>query len=149
MHSKQKGNIAFTATILELQKNGFNVFTELGDLSKVDLIAEKNGKFVTIQVKYCQEINGALELPLRKSGPNGYKYIYSENDINWFSVYSSLSEKIYWVRSKEACVNKTVFIIRTLPVKTFKEQYKQRNADKFSISKLLRDFTQGTCNGDD
>jgi len=43
MHTKHKGNIAYSSVVLELQKHEFNVFAEIGDYSKIDLIAEKSG----------------------------------------------------------------------------------------------------------
>lgn len=56
MHSKLKGNIASTTTVLELQKRGFNVFSEIGDYSRIDLIAEKNSILRKIQVKYSNSV---------------------------------------------------------------------------------------------
>ena len=65
MHNKQKGNIGVATTVLALQKHGFSVFSELGDYSRIDLIAEKEGKLKSIQVKYAKNTNGKLILPLR------------------------------------------------------------------------------------
>ena len=111
MHSKLKGNIAETAVTLELQKNGYNVFTEIGDYSRIDLICEKDNKLLKIQVKYSAN-KGKMILHLKKSGPNGYKYTYNEDDVDWFAIYSPYYDVIAWVSSEEACKNKNAFTIR-------------------------------------
>jgi hypothetical protein len=116
-HSKQKGNIGQSATIKEIHKLGLNVFVELGDNSKVDLIVEKNGKLVTIQVKYSTEFEDRVVLPLRKAGPNGYRYSYTENDVDVFSVYLPSADKVIFVPSKLACQNNRMFTIRFKPSK--------------------------------
>ena len=43
-HSKQKGNLGFSATLKEIHKLGYNVFTEIGDYSKIDMIVEYKRK---------------------------------------------------------------------------------------------------------
>lgn len=148
MLSKQKGNIGFTATVLELQKHQFNVFSEIGDLSRIDLIAEKNNKLVKIQVKYATEKNGTIALYVKKSGPNGYRYTYSNKDVDWFAVYCSTNGYIYWVKADKACENKVTFNLRISPSKNNQKE-QVNNATEFDIDGLLRDFTQSACNGDD
>lgn len=111
-HSKQKGNLGYSATIKELHKLGVNVFVELGDNSKTDLIVECDGKLVKIQVKYATEKNGKVILPLKKSGPNGYRYTYTTNDVDIFSVYLPTLDKVLFVPSILACKNKKSFDIR-------------------------------------
>lgn len=39
MHSKQLGNLGETIVAASLIKKGYSVFTQLGDLSKIDLLA--------------------------------------------------------------------------------------------------------------
>jgi len=139
-HSKQKGNLGYSATIKELHKLGVNVFTELGDFSKIDLIAEINQKLVKIQVKYATEKNGMVTLPLRKCGPNGYKYTYNENDIDLFSVYLPALDKIIFIPAKLACQNKNTFTLRVT-----KGEHKQvrecHTIDEFSnLNEILLSF---------
>lgn len=147
MHSKMKGNIAQSSVVLVLQKNGFNVFSELGDLSRIDLIAEKNGILKKIQIKYCGTGNGTVGFKTYKNGPDGYSYSYSSSDIDWFAVYDSKTEKIGWVKSEEACKNSAGVTLRLLPPKKG-----IRLIDDYDINGFLRDFTQGTeppINGED
>lgn len=148
MHSKQKGNIGFTATVLELQKNMFNVFSEIGDYSRVDLIAEKNGILKKIQVKYSTGECGSISLNLVKSGPNGYRYTYDKNDVDWFAIYSPETDKVYWLSFEDVKSIKKTFTLRLIPAKN-NQKSGTHEASDFGISRFLRDFTQDTCNGDD
>jgi len=143
MHSKQKGNIAFSSVVLELQKHCFNVFTEVGDYSRVDIIAEKDSKLIKIQVKYAHDENGQMILNLEKSGPNGYRYTYTKNDVDWFAVYSPSTEKIAWVSADEACEQKRQFSFRLTPPKN-KQCVGIHLIEDYGIDRLLRDFTQDT-----
>ena len=111
-HSKQKGNLGFSATLKELHKLGYNVFIELGDNSKTDLIVETDGKLIKFQVKYATENNGIIVIPSKKCGPNGYRYNYTENDIDMFSVYLPNHDKVIFVPSSLVCKNKTGLTIR-------------------------------------
>ncbi len=114
-HSKQKGNLGFSSVLKELHKLGVNVFSEIGDLSKIDLIVEANSKLVKIQVKYANDKNGVASLSLRKAGPNGYRYTYTPQDIDVFAVYLPELDKVVFVSAKLACQNRREFSIRTKP----------------------------------
>lgn len=111
-HSKQKGNLGFSATIKEIHKLGMNVFVELGDYSKTDLIVEVGSTLVKIQVKYAAEKDDTATLPLRKCGPNGYKYKYTKDDVDLFSVYLPQRDKVIFIPSSVACQNANSFMIR-------------------------------------
>lgn len=97
MHNKQKGNIGEAATALFLLKKGYPVFTELGDLSRVDLLTIINDKCYKIQVKNAarETNNGSFTFSTFKSGPN-YSYRYKKEDVDIFAVYiSSIDELIF------------------------------------------------------
>jgi hypothetical protein len=111
-HSKQKGNLGFSATLKELHKLGYNVFTEVGDYSKIDMIVEVKNKLIKLQVKYITDSNGKVTLNLQKSGPNGYRYKYTELDIDLFSIYLPTLDKVIFVPAKLACKNTKAFSIR-------------------------------------
>jgi hypothetical protein len=142
-HSKQKGNLGYSSTIKELHKLGVNVFVELGDYSKVDLIAEFEKTLIKIQVKYATETEGFVTIPLRKCGPNGYKYVYAEDDIDIFSVYLPIKDKVIFVPSKLACKNKNSFSIRFDDSKN-KQQGRIHFIREFeNLEKILRDISLG------
>ena len=95
-----------------------------------------------IQVKYSNDKNGSITLKLEKSGPNGYRYTYTEDDVDWFAIYSPKFEKIAWVSSKEACKTKS-FAARIIKPKN-NQQSGVHFIEDYTIDGLLRDFTQDT-----
>lgn len=88
-HTKNLGSIGELRIATKLIENGYNVFTQLGDNSEIDLIAEKNGELKRIQVKTTEKIkNGVMKFTLVKSRMNSkckYKEYY--NNIDAFGLY--------------------------------------------------------------
>ena len=148
-HSKQKGNLGFSATLKELHKLGYNVFSEIGDYSKIDIIVEYNSKLIKIQVKYAKEKNGIATLPLRKSGPNGYRYLYKVSDIDIFSVYLPDQDKVLFIPSKLACENRNSFVIRYKDSKNLQKSKVHHINEFLDLDRILRDFTLDIYNFDD
>ncbi len=143
MHSKQKGNIGAAEVIRVLAEAGISVFIELGDFSKIDLIAEKGGIMRRVQIKYCGQKKDTAILELIKSGPNGYRYHYKETDVDWFALYHPYSNSVYWVSAAEACKMKATFTIRVVPTKN-NNTVNINNAADYTIDRMLRDFTRDT-----
>jgi len=138
IHSKHKGNLGSSATIKELHKLNYSVFVELGDLSKVDLIAERDKKLIKIQVKYVDDSKEGLTsvvLPLIKKGPNGYRYAYTTFDIDLFSVYLPKRDKVLFIPSKIACKNRSMFNIR---LKKSKNNQTERTHDVSEFEDLQK-----------
>jgi|SRR6185369_4026822 len=98
MHTKRKGNIGQLAMALFLAKHQYSVFTEQGDISKIDVIAEKDGKVLRFQCKSATPKNGVLSLPLKKSGPN-YVHYYDAKDFDYFSLYDLENGSLYLIQS--------------------------------------------------
>ena len=86
MHSKRKGNVGQFAVGLELTKLGYSVFTEEGDISKIDVIGEKQGKLIRIQVKAITPVGGSLICKMVKAGPN-YRFSYKKDMFDYFAIY--------------------------------------------------------------
>lgn len=135
MHSKRKGNIGQFAVGLALTKLGYSVFTEEGDISKIDLIAEKNGELIKIQSKAVTPIDNCIKIPLKKSGPN-YQFYYNCKMFDYFAAYDLEDDKVYLVSSEILKSNNTLFNLR-------KEKSKngQKNgihfAEDYLIEKVL------------
>lgn len=103
------------------------------------MIAEKNGILKKIQVKYVGSNLNVLYVLVDKSGPNGYRYTYCENDIDWFVVYHEHSEKIAWIKIGEALVNKRGLTIRLTPVKNGQKKGVHL-IENYSIDNFIKDF---------
>lgn len=86
LHSKQKGTIGELAVAKYLTTMGIPVFTELGDLSRIDLVADIKFRLVKIQVKACITKNGKVDIYSYKTGPN-YSFTYNKDDVDVFAIY--------------------------------------------------------------
>ena len=87
LHAKIKGNIGEAIIAADLMKLGYSVFTEMGDNSRIDLIAAKDNDLIKIQVKSRKSNDvGAVEISNRKAGPN-YRYKYQPDDVDVFAIY--------------------------------------------------------------
>lgn len=91
------------SVVKELHKLNLNVFSELGDLSKIDLIVETEKQLIKVQVKYARLKDQRINLSVRKSGPNGYRYNYTTSDVDMFAVYCPDTDTVYWIPASEAC----------------------------------------------
>jgi hypothetical protein len=111
MHSKRKGNIGQFAVGLALTKLGYSVFTEEGDISKIDIIAEKNGKLLRIQSKAITPIDNKLILNLKKSGPN-YRFKYEQGVFDYFGIYDLQDGDVYLVPDSVLLENDHTFNLR-------------------------------------
>lgn len=116
MHSKRKGNIGQFAIGLELTRLGYSVFTEEGDISKIDIIAEKGGQLIRIQSKAITPVNNKLILNLKKSGPN-YKFQYECGMFDYFGIYDLEDGNVYLVPDSVLSENTNAFILRKTPAK--------------------------------
>ena len=111
MHSKRKGNIGQFTVALELSKLGYSVFTEQGDISKIDLIAEKDGKLIKIQSKAITPTDGRLVVPLKKSGPN-YSFIYEQGIFDYFAAVDLEDKKVYLIPDMVLANHNSSFVLR-------------------------------------
>lgn len=136
MHSKRKGNIGQFAVGLALTKLGYSIFTEEGDISKIDLIAEKGGRLIKIQVKAVTPIDGCIRLSLKKSGPN-YQFSYNQDMFDYFGVYDLEDDKVYLVSSEILKKNNSLFNLRKEYAKN-NQNNKVHYASDYEIDKVLR-----------
>ena len=135
MHSKKKGNIGQFAVSLSLAKLGYSVFTEEGDISKIDIIAEKNNQLLKIQCKAITPENGCLQLSLKKSGPN-YKFHYTPEMFDYFGICDLEDYKVYLVSSAILQKNNNGLNLRKIPTKN-NQKTKVHMASDFLIEKVL------------
>jgi len=99
LHAKNKGNIGEMAIAKDLMLQGYSIFYELGDNSKIDLIALKEEKLIKIQVKaYTSKKGECVEVKGYKYGPN-YKFKYKAKDIDVFAIYVLDLDKFFYLKS--------------------------------------------------
>lgn len=136
MHSKTKGMRGEFAVSKYLADNNYPVFKELGDLSKIDLITEVDGKLIKIQVKAITEKENKIEVHPRKSGP-GYEFHYTEEMVDIFAAYILNKDVLFFVSSKEICSNRSS-VTFSLQEPKGKNQHKARMvSDYLDFKKAL------------
>ncbi len=94
MHSKNLGSIGELTISKRFIELGYNVFTSLGDNSEIDLITEKDGKILKIQVKSTLKVNnrGVMVWNIARSRLNykgSYKKFYSSIDAYALYCYEN------------------------------------------------------------
>lgn len=108
MHPKTQGILGEVAVAKNLIYQGYPVFTEIGDLSRVDLIVLVNRISIRLQVKtYANSSNGTAFLTMRKHTLDPrYDYVYEEGDVDIFSLYIVDRDLIVYIASSEATSNR-------------------------------------------
>ena len=141
MHTKRKGNIGQLAVAASLSKLGYSVFIECGDISKIDLIAEKNGKIIRIQCKALTPKDNTLQLAFKKSGPN-YQFYYDLTEFDFFAIFDLLNNNVYLINTKNIVGKKSITLRLS---KADNNQNKHINtANQYLIERVLRDYEQDT-----
>lgn len=135
MHSKRKGNIGQFAVGLELTKLGYSVFTEEGDISKIDILAEKDGKILRIQAKAITPTDNCIRLHLKKAGPN-YCFSYKPEMFDYFGIYDLEDGKVYLVSSDILLKNKNRLNLRKTKAKNNQTTHVRMACD-FEINRVL------------
>lgn len=114
MHTKTKGSIAEMAIAARLLQDGWKVLLPIGENNRYDLVAERGGKFVRIQVKYVTPKNGVLDVNCRSS--NNWSVLhYSPEEIDAIGVYGSNDGATYFIPVNK--INRSSFKLRITETK--------------------------------
>lgn len=143
-HTKQLGDIGQLAVALEMKKRKHSVFTEMGDLSKTDLVVLVNDRLpIRIQVKTATvNKNGSIVLSRKKDGPN-YRFKYETEMVDLFALHCLDTGETAFVTSQELCNHSAGMTFRIKPSKN--GQLKGcRFLEDYSFERALRDYTQST-----
>jgi hypothetical protein len=132
MHSKRKGNIGSFGIGLELAKLGYSIFTEEGDISKIDIIAEKEGTIIRIQSKAITPKDDCLVLELQKCGPN-YRFKYEVGFFDYFGIWDLTNHKAYLVPSTILVDHNKAFKLRLIS----NNNHKVNMASDYCLNKIL------------
>mgnify|MGYP000660449587 CR=1 FL=1 len=106
---KVMGTIGESLVVTQVLENQNNVFTEFGDNCKVDLIVmDSEGTLHKVQVKASDRETRSpdvTKLYMKKKGPNGHRYTYTKEDVDWFAVVDMPTKKIAWIKCCNIEVN--------------------------------------------
>lgn len=141
LHTKQSGNLGELIIAADLTRQGYFVFTELGDICKSDLIALDNDYVpIKIQVKCLSTKNGAIQIKSSKSGPN-YHFKYESKHADVYAIYVQDKNTILYISNTELLEYKTLTIrIENTKNKQTKKINKSENYSDFK--RVLRDYTR-------
>lgn len=141
VHRKDFGTIGELTVARHLLGQGYSVFSEYGDNSKVDLIALVDNVPIKIQVKSCNSSKGKVSLFLKKNA-KGYEYRYNTKDCDIFALYVYYLDRIAFISSKEALEYRSVISFRINEASVNHNQYEPRLFDDYAdIKEALRDYT--------
>ena len=134
MHKKTKGSIAESAVATQLMKEGWHVLVPYGENTRYDLVAERDGRFLRIQVKYVTPNNGALYVNCQSS--NNWSVLpYTAKEIDLIAVYDAVSGQVYYVPI--CSIRKSAMLLRLDPTKN-NQKAKVRFAKDFSVLREQR-----------
>ena len=114
MHKKTKGSVAELAVALRLMKEGWQVLIPYGENTRYDLVVERDGRFLRVQIKYVTPKDGVLRVNCRSSN-NWSVFQYTSEDIDVIAAYDAQSEQSYFV--PVAQLRKGAIRLRPLPPK--------------------------------
>ncbi len=143
LHTKQLGAIGVLRVATHLMSQGFSVFAELGDLSRVDLIALVDCQPIKIEVKTRNLSSGKVTVDSRKSGP-GYRYRYRANDVDVFAIYIPQRDLVLFLNVHQILSAKSTTVIRMEKSKNNQSKGIHWFADYLDFKQALRDHTQST-----
>lgn len=95
--------------VARLIENGYKVLMPIGEDNRYGLVAERENRFIRIQVKYVTPKNGAMEVNCRSSN-NWSVLCYSEKEIDVIAAYNGKTGDIYYIPVSE--INKSTFKLR-------------------------------------
>jgi hypothetical protein len=125
---KVKGDIAELAVAKKFIEDGWRVLFPYGENHRYDLVAEKDRRFIRVQVKYATPKNGVLEVNCRSS--NNWSILhYTSKEIDLIVVYNPKNQKIYYLPVSE--INYSEIKLRIEPSKN-NQKSKIHFAENFS-----------------
>lgn len=99
-NTQVKGDHAELRIASKLKRYGWSVLFPYSESERYDLVAEKDGEFVRIQVKSSKFDGTSVTFPCycsnsSKSGNN--RTDYTKDDIDGFAVYNLQIDECFWV----------------------------------------------------
>ena len=139
----KKGTLGEIAVCKELLQLGYEVFIEIGNHSKVDLIVlDEKFKTYKIQVKTVKSKNEIVEVYSTKSCLNPkYNSTYTIEQVDIFAVYVIDKDFVFYIASKEILTNSKSSKFRLSESKNGQTINIRYTKDYLNFEKALRDYT--------
>jgi hypothetical protein len=142
----RKGTLGEIAVCKELCRIGYDVFVELGNHSKVDLIVlDENYQAIKLQIKATHSKNDVVEVYSVKNCLNPkYNSIYTSDQIDIFAVYVYDKNFVFYITAKELLKNGKCSKFRLSECKNKQKKNVRFASDYLDFKKALRDCTPHT-----
>jgi Holliday junction resolvase-like predicted endonuclease len=122
---KTQGSVAELFVAQHVMGLGWRILFPFGENCRYDLVAEKNGSFVRVQVKYTTPKNGALMVRCRSSNNWSVKS-YTSEDVDCIASFDPVNLRVYFLPI--SCANNTCVSLRLHPSKNRQEKRIQHAA---------------------
>ena len=104
---RQIGAVGVARVVGALFRNGYSVLTPLEDFTGYDLVAEKDGKFIRIQVKTTTKPEGdKLYYRFMTSGGSEGKTTYTKDKVDVLVCWA-MDEDLFWIIRPQDCSGPT------------------------------------------
>ncbi|MBA2494075.1 MAG: hypothetical protein H0V31_05195 [Acidobacteria bacterium] len=139
----KKGTLGEIAVCKELLQLGYEVFVEVGNHSKVDLVVlDENYKTYKIQIKTIKSKNEVVEVYSIKNCLNPkYNSRYTIEQVDIFAVYVIDKDFVFYITSKELLINSKSSKFRLSESKNGQIINVRYTKDYLNFKKALRDYT--------
>lgn len=138
MISKEKGDIGEAMVLADLVAHNVQVLQPFGDHARYDLVIDINGKFLKLQIKYCDQKtkNNSIICPCVSSTNHTTNKHYSsyKDDVDYMCFYIVEWNKIAYVPIQEIGNLKSFTIRNQLPKNN---QANIHLIDNYSFEKTL------------
>jgi len=126
-----KGNRAEAKAISVLSGMGYEVFNQVGEGSKIDLIGVRNQEMLAFQVKTARKDGGSIRVPLATRGFTRGKRTESVRYANIDVFLAYWEGNLYWIDDGEVENQKTVYL-RVDPIE--RQTRKSRMAEDYRVN---------------
>ncbi len=137
----KKGTLGEIAVCKELIQLGYEVFVELGNHSKIDLIVlDENYRTGKVQIKTAKSNKDVVEVYSVKNCLNPkYNSTYSTKQVDIFAVYVFDKDLVFYISAKEILKNGKSSKFRLSESKNGQKKNVRYVKDYLNFKKALRD----------
>jgi len=96
--TKRKGDIGEAMIMADVLKRGYKVALPVGEDWRYDLVVLRLGRLERVQCKYVESDGKVIQVPCRSANQHSV-HKYTEDELDWISVYDLTSDKCYYIPS--------------------------------------------------
>lgn len=108
---KEKGDIGVAKVIADLTVRRWNVCLPLTEHAKYDMIAEKDGKLVRVQVRFTTSKNGTIAVRLSSTWNDkhgSHRVNRKSGDYDLLAIYCPNTDLVYYAWDKDFSNTKAI-----------------------------------------